>query len=487
MKYDIIIIGAGVVGTSIAYNLIPYDVSVLLLDKNNDVAMGSTRANSAIVHAGFDPKPGTLMAKLNVEGCALYEDLCKDLSVPYKRCGSVVLAFSEEEKALLSELLDRGNKNGVPDLRILDQKEIRELEPCVSDEAIAALYAPSAGIVSPWELCLAQAEVFVRNGGTFIGESEVTGISKNEDSDGRFTVKTNNGAFEADTVILACGLRSDKVHEFVAEADFKIIPTRGEYYLLDKCEASKANTVIFQCPNKDGKGILVAPTVHGNLICGPTSEVLTGDPEDTATTAGMLAVVKEKATKSVKNISWRDNIRNFSGVRANTDTDDFIIREIPDNKGIFEAAGIKSPGLASSPAIGRYMIGLLKENGVALPEKSGQYDMTRKTVHFRYMSNEERAELVAKDPAYGRIVCRCEGVTEGEIRDAIKSPIPPKSLDAIKRRAGTGMGRCQGGFCGPRIVQMLLARQGEAVSPLSILQDGTGSNLFTSRDEEVES
>lgn len=486
MKYDIIIIGAGVIGTSIAYNLIPYDVSVLLLDKNNDVAMGSTRANSAIVHAGFDPKPGTLMAKLNVEGCALYEELCKNLSVPYKRCGSVVLAFSDEEKELLGELLDRGNKNGVPDLKILNQEELRKLEPCVSEEALAALYAPSAGIVSPWELCLAQAEVFVRNGGTFIGESEVTGISKNEQgSSSKFTVTTNNGAFDADTVIMACGLRSDKVHGFVAEPDFKIVPTRGEYFLLDKCEAAKANTVIFQCPNKDGKGILVSPTVHGNLICGPTAEVLTGDPEDTATTAKMLAVVKEKAMKSVKNISWRDNIRNFSGVRANTNIDDFIIREIPDNKGIFEAAGIKSPGLASSPAIGRYMVGLLKEGGVSLPEKNGGYDMTRKTVHFRYMSNEERAQLVSKDPAYGRIVCRCEGVTEGEIRDAINSPIPPKSLDAVKRRAGTGMGRCQGGFCGPRIVQMLLAKQGEDSSPLSILQDGTGSNLFTSRDEEV--
>ncbi|MBR3058817.1 MAG: NAD(P)/FAD-dependent oxidoreductase [Clostridiales bacterium] len=494
MKYDIAIVGAGVVGASIAYNLIPYDVSVLLLDKNNDVAMGATRANSAIIHAGYDPKPGTLMARLNVEGNRLCEKLCADLSVPFKRCGSFVLAFSDDEKNTLQELFERGEKNGVPDLRILDAEELREMEPGIGEEAVAALYAPSAGIVNPWELCLAQAEVFVRNSGTFENCAEVTGIRHEKDV---YTIDTSKGSFEASTVILACGIQADSVHGLIAKTDFQIIPTRGEYFLLDKSEGSKVNHVIFQCPNEFGKGVLVAPTVHGNMICGPTSEVLKEDIEDTATTSAKLAEIKTKAARSVNNISWRDNVRNFSGIRANSDNDDFIIREIPGNKGIFEAAGIKSPGLASSPAIGPYMVELLKASGVPLPEKTGSYDMTRKKIHFSDMTNEERARLVASDPAYGRIVCRCEGVTEGEIRDALESPIRPCSLDAVKRRAGTGMGRCQGGFCGPRIVEMLISYADSAACPcgctklpptyLSILQDAEGSNLFFTRETEVES
>ena len=511
MRYDIVIIGAGVVGTSIAYNLVPYNVSVALLDKNDDVAMGATRANSAIIHAGYDPKPGTLMAKLNVEGNRLCEDLCEKLSVPFRCCGSLVLAFSDAEKALLAELLDRGIKNGVPDIRILDQQELRAMEPGVSEEAVAALYAPSAGIVNPWELCLAQAEVFVREGGDIFLNAEVTAIHENDDpsATARYTVESTLDTFEADTVILACGIQADTVHGLVAVPDFKIVPTRGEYFLLDKSEGSRVDHVIFQCPNEKGKGVLVAPTVHGNLICGPTSEVLEDDIEDTATTSSKLSEIKEKAAKSVCNISWRDNVRNFSGIRANSTQDDFIIREIPGKKGIFEAAGIKSPGLASSPAIGPYVVDLLKESGVKLPHKEDtvepngerypSYYLGRSKVHFRDMSNGEREALVKKDPAYGRIVCRCEGVTEGEIRDALESPIPPYTLDGVKRRVGTGMGRCQGGFCGPRVVEMLLSCHNQAFARLAgiegideadahtlLNQDSPGSNLFVPRDAEKE-
>lgn len=527
MKYDIAIIGAGVVGTSIAYNLIPYDVSVLLLDKNNDVAMGATRANSAIIHAGYDPRPGTLMAKLNVEGNRLCEYLCDKLDVPFRRCGSLVLAFSEEEKATLEELLNRGIKNGVPDIRILDRDELRAMEPGVSEEAVAALHAPSAGIVNPWELCLAQAEVFVRNGGDLFLNAEVTAISENKDPSAasRYTIESTLKTFEADTIILACGIQADTVHGLVAVPDFQIVPTRGEYFLLDKSEGTRVDHVIFQCPNEKGKGVLVAPTVHGNLICGPTSEVLKDDIEDTATTSSKLSEIKEKAARSVNNISWRDNVRNFSGIRANSTEDDFIIREIPGKKGIFEAAGIKSPGLASSPAIGPYVVDLLKKSGVSLCPKEDitepggdrypSYALGRNKVHFRDMSNSERETLVKRDPAYGRIVCRCEGVTEGEIRDALESPIPPSTLDGVKRRVGTGMGRCQGGFCGPRVVEMLLSYRKEELEKLASLplsdddakmfsgsltkkdfplrsdelhllirQDANGSNLFFPREQE---
>lgn len=485
MIYDIVIVGAGIVGASIAYHLIPYDVSVLLLDKNNDVAMGTTRANSAIIHAGYDPVPGTLMAKLNVEGNRLAEKLCEDLSVPFQRCGSLVVAFSEEEKKTIQELYDCGLANGVPDMEILDADALKEMEPSISKEAVAALYAPSAGIVNPWELCLAQAEVFVRNGGTFLGNCKVTNITTNEANGSKFTLETTQGIIDANTVILACGIHADEVHGFLAKPDFEIRPTRGEYFLLDKSEGSKVNHVIFQCPSEVGKGILVSPTVHGNMICGPTSEVLESQSEDTSTTSSKLAEIKEKAALSVSNISWRDNVRNFSGIRANADVDDFIIREIPERPGVFEAAAIKSPGLASSPAIGPYMIGLIKEAGIELKNRQTPYDLTRKKIHFHTMDHEARARLVAEDPAYGRIVCRCEGITEGEIRDALQSPIPPVSLDGVKRRAGTGMGRCQGGFCGPRIVEMLRAQSKDHDS-LAILQDAEGSHLFFERETEVD-
>ncbi|MBO4475092.1 MAG: NAD(P)/FAD-dependent oxidoreductase [Clostridiales bacterium] len=528
-KYDIVIVGAGIVGTSIAYNLVPYDVSVVLLDKNNDIAMGATRANSAIIHAGYDPKPGTLMAKLNVEGNRLCERLCNRLDVPFRRCGSLVLAFSEEEEALLSELLDRGIKNGVPDIRILNQDELRAMEPGVSEEAVAALYAPSAGIVNPWELALAQAEVFVRDGGDLFLNTEVTAIRENEDPtrSGRYTIETTIETFETNVIILACGIHADTVHELIATPDFRIVPTRGEYYLLDKCEGNKVSHVIFQCPSEKGKGVLVSPTVHGNLICGPTSEVLNDDIEDTSTTSGKLSEIKEKAARSVGNISWRDNVRNFSGIRANSDADDFIIRQIPRKKWIFEAAGIKSPGLASSPAIGPYVVKLMKQRGVCLFEKKDviepngehyqSYCLSRSKVHFRDLDNSQREDLVKRDPAYGRIVCRCEEVTEGEIRDALRSPIPPYTLDGVKRRVGTGMGRCQGGFCGPRIVEMLLSYQKEELSMLASMkfpdedakmfsgalsekdfpldpgeihlllrQDGNGSNLFFRREAEAD-
>lgn len=485
MKYDIVIVGAGIVGASIAHHLIPYDVSVLLLDKNNDVAMGATRANSAIIHAGYDPMPGTLMAKLNVEGNRLAEKLCEDLSVPFSRCGSLVVAFSEEEKKTVKELYDRGLANGVPNMEILDADALKKMEPAISEEAVAALYAPSAGIVNPWELCLAQAEVFVRNGGTFLGNCEVTNISPSNENDSKYILDTTQGTIEADTVILACGIHADEVHGFLAKPDFEIRPTRGEYFLLDKSEGGKVSHVIFQCPSEVGKGVLVSPTVHGNMICGPTSEVLESQSEDTATTSAKLSEIKEKAARSVANISWRDNVRNFSGIRANADVEDFIIRQIPEQPGVFEAAAIKSPGLASSPAIGPYMIDLLKEAGIALKNRQTSYDLTRKKVHFNKMDHDARTQLVAQDPAYGRIVCRCEGITEGEIRDALQSPIPPVSLDGVKRRAGTGMGRCQGGFCGPRIVEMLRAQQ-EENDPLAILQDGEGSNLFFERETEVD-
>jgi len=476
--FTIAIIGGGIIGTAIAYSLIPYDAEVILFDKENDIAMGSTRANSGIVHAGYDPMPGTLMARLNREGNAMMEKRCRDLSVAFERCGSLVLAFSEEEVEILKTLLERGKANGVEDLRILDADELRETEPQASPDAVAALYAPSAGIVNPWMLCIAQAEVFVGNGGKVLTDCEVTAIKKMPDG---YTIHTSKGIYEAQLVIAAAGAFSDDVHAMVSKPDFEITPWRGEYYLLDKSEGERAKHTIFQCPSRSGKGVLVSPTIHGNLIVGPSSELI-HDPADTSTTQDKLDFIREKASLSVPSIRWSMNVRNFSGVRANSTIDDFIIREVPGSAGLFEAAGIRSPGLASSPAIGEYVVKMILQADFSLPRKTDGYFLKRDKVYFHELNAEERESLIASNPLYGRVICRCEEITEGEIIDALHSPIPPVSLDGIKRRTGAGMGRCQGGFCGPRIVAMLAEMLDQ--SPLTMIQDRNGSYLFVPKVNE---
>ncbi len=470
MKYDVCIIGCGVIGAAAAFELSKYDCSVLILEKENDVAMGSSRANSAIIHAGYDPKPGTLMARLNVEGNAMAEQLCKDLSVPFARIGSLVLAFSEEEEATIRMLYDRGVANGVPGLRIIDAAEIRDMEPQVSKEARAALYAPSAGIITPWEYTLAFAETAVRNGAKLVLNAPVTGIRAL--SDGGYKLATPKGNFEAAYVINAAGVHSGEIHEMVAAKTFTVMPNRGEYYVMDKAECFRANHVLFQCPNQDGKGVLVTPTMDHNLLVGPNA-VGVEDGDRVNNTAEGMAFVREKASKSVPGINYRNAIRNFAGIRANTDKDEFQISIAADR--FIDLAGIKSPGLSSAPAIALEAVRLLNQCGFA-PDKKAHPITTREKKRFRYMNDEERREAIRENPLYGRVICRCETVTEGEIVDAIHSPIPPCSVDGVKRRAGSGMGRCQGGFCGPRIVD-ILARELK-LDPMEITQDGVGSQLL---------
>ena len=467
--YDVAIIGCGVIGAATAFELSKYKLHTLILEKENDVAMGASRANSAIIHAGYDPKPGTLMARLNVEGNKMAETLCKDLSVPFNRVGSLVLAFSDEEMLTVWELFDRGEKNGVPGIKVLMADEVKKMEPMVSDQVVGALYAPSAGIISPWDYAMAFAEVAVTNGVELKLSTRVEGIEKTENG---YKISTNNGAYEAKYIINAAGVESDLIHEMVAEKTFTVLPNRGEYYLMDKCEVVRADHVLFQCPNKDGKGVLVAPTVGGNLIVGPNA-VGVADRDRVNNTADGLNFVREHALKTVPSINFRNSIRNFTGIRANTDHDEFMIGIAAEN--FVDLAGIKSPGLSSAPAIALEALRLLKMCGLN-PEKNEKAITTRKKLRFRTLSEDARREAVKKNPLYGRVICRCETVTEGEIVDAIHSPIPPCSVDGVKRRAGTGMGRCQGGFCGPRVLD-ILARELK-VSPMDILQDGAGSNIL---------
>lgn len=468
--YDVLIVGCGVIGAATAFELSKYRLNVGILERENDVATGTTKANSAILHAGYDPAPGTLMARLNVRGSALARELCQKLEVPYRQCGSLVLAFAPEEVPTLEELLDRGRKNGVPGLQLLSGEEARALEPNLSRDVVAALYAPSAAICSPWEFCLALAETAVKNGAALHLETALTGLEREKD---HWLVHTDRGDLKARFIVNAAGVEADAVHDLAAPHSFDIRPSRGEYFLLDKSEGGRVNHVVFQCPKKEGKGVLVAPTVHGNLIVGPNAEP--AGRHDLATTAAGLEFVRDTARKSVPSIDFSQSIRNFAGIRAHArDREDFILELAA--PGFIDLAGICSPGLSAAPAIGAYAAKLLAEGGLELNPKD-HFVCARHRTRFKALTPEQRQALVAQNPAFGRVICRCETVTEGEILEAIHaSPIPPRSVDGVKRRVGAGLGRCQGGFCAPRVVD-LLARALN-ISPKDVMQEGSGTWLL---------
>ena len=472
--YDVVIIGCGVVGASAAYELARYKLRVAVLEAAADIAAGTTKANSAIIHAGYDPEPGTLMARLNVEGNRLTGEICEKLQVPFKRVGSLVVAFSPEQLPTLRTLYDRGCKNGVPGLRLLSGEEARAMEPGLSEEVCGALLAPSAGIIDPWGFAIAMAETAVRGGVELRRDCPVTGI---EDTGAGFVLHTPAGDVAARFVLNAAGVDADRVHEMLEPNDWHTLPSRGEYYLLDKSEHDRVSRVIFQCPGPEGKGVLVAPTIHGNLICGPNAEAVE-DRLDLGNTAAGMAEVRAKASRSVPGIQWRQNIRNFAGLRANTTRSDFIIEESKAHPGFIDLAGIKSPGLSSAPAIAKMAAEMLAADGLVL-EPDPDFVDKREHIVFKNLSAEEKNELIRKDPRYGRVVCRCETITEGEIVAALRSPIPPRSINGVKRRCNAGMGRCQGGFCGPR-VQEIIARE-LGIDQAEVLLEQAGSTILTGR------
>ena len=469
--FDVAIIGCGVVGAAAAYELSRYKLKIAVLERGNDVSQGTTKANSAIIHAGYDPEPGTIMAKLNPQGNRMAKEICQKLDVPYRQIGSLVLAFTPQELPVLHTLYERGVQNGVPGLRLLSPGEVSRMEPNVNRTA-GALYAPTAGIVSPWEYALAMMETAVKNGVSLFLENEVHSIQK---KDGGFSIQTGSRVLESRFILNAAGTHADLVHNMAAQPSFRIVPDRGEYYLLDKSQGECVSHVIFQCPTKVGKGTLVSPTVHGNLIVGPNNEPPRG-ADDVSTTAAGLEQVARNAKKSVPGLNLRESIRNFAGVRAASDRDDFIVEEAPGAPGFFDLAGIKSPGLSCAPALAKLAAELLREAGLKLSEKEEFLD-ERRRIRFSHLSAEEKAALIRREPTYGHVLCRCETVTEGEILAALKGPIPPRTLDAVKRRTSAGMGRCQGSFCGPRIVELLARELG--TTPDEILQDGPGSYLLT--------
>ena len=469
MIYDVAIIGAGVTGAMIARQLSKYRLQTVLLEATNDVAMGASKANSGIVHAGFDAQSGTMKAKLNVLGCAAMPEVCKELSVPYKNNGSLVVAFSEEEMKTLQVLYDRGIANGVPQMRIIGKEELKALEPNLSDEAVGALVADSAGIVCPYELTIAATENAVSNGVTFVRNFKVSDISF---EDGLFTISAPAGKITAKYVVNAAGAHADEISAMIGDNSIELVIRRGEYFILDKAVGNMVKHTIFQCPSKMGKGILVSPTVDGNLLIGPTAEDVL-DKEDKATTLNGLRAVKTIAVKSCPAVSTRNAITSFTGLRAHPVNDDFILGPSKINPQFIQAAGIESPGLSAAPAVGEYIADLIISamGDVQLnPDFCGQ----RKNIfRFRHATDEERTAAIAENPAYGRIVCRCETITEGEIVDAIKAPAGARDVDGVKRRTRAGMGRCQGGFCGSKVLEILARELGCEMNEITKFGDGS--------------
>ena len=460
-QYDVLIIGAGVTGCAIARELSHTGLKIALSDACDDVAMGASRANSAIVHAGYDCVPGTLMAKLNVHGNEMFDDMCESLNVPLLRVGSFVIAFGEEDEKELNNLLERGRANGVPGLEIISGERAREMEPKLSDGVTAALWAPTAGITCPYELTIAMSENARANGADILLRKRAAAIDYANDE---FTVKFEDGtSVSAKYVVNAAGVYADEVARLIGDDSFTISPRKGEYMLLDK-QALCVGTVIFQTPSKLGKGVLVSPTVDGNIFAGPTAQDKV-EKNDTQTTPEGLAELKKFSLKSVPTLNLRQVITSFAGVRAQPSTGDFIIRPSDKNARFIHAAGICSPGLSSAPAIAEYVRGLIKEAGADTTERADAVYVREHAKPFRQMDADERAEAYKRNPLYGRIICRCETVTEAEIVDAIHRGAT--TVDGVKRRTRAGMGRCQGGFCAPRVMEILSRELGVPTESLT--------------------
>ncbi|MBP3819090.1 MAG: NAD(P)/FAD-dependent oxidoreductase [Butyrivibrio sp.] len=449
--YDCLIIGAGVSGSAIAREVSKYKANVCVLEKCEDVCEGTSKANSAIVHAGFDAEEGSFMAKLNVEGNEMMDQLSKDLDIPFKRNGSMVVCVHKEELDGLKTLYERGVKNGVKGLKILSKEEALEMEPNLSDNVEGALFAPTGGIICPFELTIAMAENANVNGVEFRFNTEVEDIKKGED--GLWHLRTNNGEYVTRMVINAAGVHADEIHNMVSSDKMHIIERRGDYCLLDKQVGGYVSHTIFPQPTKYGKGVLVTPTVHGNLLVGPTAIDLE-NKEGNNTTAQGLDEVVSKASENVKNLPMRNVITSFAGLRAHLERHEFVIEEVKDAPGFIDVAGIESPGLSASPAIGK-MVGEMVKEKLSLTEKENWIGTRKGITKTEGLSVEEMNELIKKNPAYGTIVCRCESITEGEILEAIHRPLGARSLDGVKRRTRAGMGRCQAGFCSPRTMEII--------------------------------
>ena len=473
--YDVCVIGAGVSGCAIAKELSKKQLSVCVVEAADDVCCGTSKANSAIVHAGFDAQTGSLMARLNVEGNLLMPGLCEELGVDFNQIGSLVVCTSEETRPNLESLLARGIANGVLDLRIIERDELCAMEPNVSDAAVCALWAPTAGIVNPFQLTVALAEVAAQNGVDFLFNTRVTGVEKSGD---KWLVSSNEAQVTASIVVNAAGVYADEIHNLVCQPgdELSITPRRGQYFVLDTAAQGYVKHTVFALPTAYGKGVLVSPTTAGNILEGPTAEDI-DNKEGVDTTQDGLSQIREKSSITMKDVPLWHSIRTFSGLRAHQPNHDFVIGEVAGAAGFVDCAAIESPGLTSAPAIGRMVAGIVCDIAGQPADKQGWVSSRRRIPDVEHMSLDEWAALIKTRPDYGRVICRCRHVTEGQIVDAIHAPIPATSLDAIKRRTEAGMGRCQAGFCTPKVME-ILEREVEGMVPTALTKSGPGSELI---------
>ena len=451
MIYDAAVIGAGIVGAMCARELSRYKLDICLLEKGEDVSLGATKANSAIVHAGFDAQPGTLKAYLNVRGASLMENTARELGVKYKKCGSLVVGDGETDLACIKELYNRGIKNGVRELRIIGRDELNELEPNIADNVRYALFAPGGAIICPYGLCIAAVGNAMDNGAELKTFFEV--IKAEWNGDGYYTLfSSDSQSVKARYVINAAGMNADKTARLFGDGSFTLKPRRGEYMLLDRTAGGMVKHTVFRTPGKMGKGILVTPTVDGNVLLGPTA-VDTTDRNDTSVTREGIEYLTKQSELYIKNLPLKSVITSFCGIRAVPSGGDFIINCPAVH--FINAAGIESPGLSASPAIAQYVVGLLQKEGLYL-EKRTDFNPTRRPAHwFKELTDDEKNEVIKREPAYGHIVCRCESISEGEIIESLHNNPPAGDLDGVKRRVRAGMGRCQGGFCSPVVMERI--------------------------------
>lgn len=469
---DIIIIGSGIIGSSIARELSRYNASILVLEKESDISSGTTKANSGIVHAGFDNVPNTLKAKFNVEGNSMFEKISMELDFPFIRNGAFVIAYDKDSELQLEELYHRGIVNGVKDLEIITGKEARLMEHNLSNQVSKALFAPSSGVVSPYEMAIGYAENAALNGVKFIFNEEVIDILKIDEG---FKVVTDNNNYQARVIINCAGVNADDLNNIINDKKMDIVARKGEYLLLDKDGALNISRTIFQTPTKMGKGVLVTPATHGNIIIGPTA-VDIEEKHNLASTISGLKEVWEKASRIIPSLNKKAIITAFTGLRAHSLDNDFIIGfNIP---GFYNVAGIESPGLTSAPAIASFVATEIADY-LHLPTNESFKPNREGITQFSKLSDEEKQDILKKDNNYGKIICRCEVVSEAEIIDAINRPLGARDLDGIKRRTRAGMGRCQGGFCTPRVMEILARNLNIDIT--DITKHGRKSNIVIGR------
>lgn len=479
-KYDLIIIGGGISGCAVAWKLARYNLDILLVEKEADVAVGTTKANTAIIHAGYNADPEKLKGHLNVKGNQGIREAAEKLNIPYHEIGSLVVGLEDDNLNVIDELYEKGLKNNVPKMEIVGKEWLRKHEPNISPKAVKALWAPTAGVITPWEAALAMAQNAVTNGAEVKLETEVEDIIT--EAGQVVGVKTNQGNFAADYVVNAAGLYADEIAKMVGIEKINITPRKGEYYIYDHAKDFAVNHVVFPVPTKISKGIVVTPTVENNILIGPTSHNVKSKTDLATTKAGLEEVFKG-AKKLYPELDLKDTIRAFAGLRAADQSEDFVIEAAEKIKGFINVAGIQSPGLASSTAIADYTADILKDEGLELSEKKDYVETREEPVRFYEMSNEERAEVVAQNKDYGQIICRCETVSYQEIVDAINSPVGARTVNAVKRRTRAGGGRCQGGFCGPRVVDILAEELG--VDPTEIKQEEGNSQILEYEIKEL--